>query len=117
MPELSERILNRVERKFNSGENHFAARGILASIALGLVDTEVRHDTLLDTNERIVRFLRDHQAEGVVYAVRQDLGNGDQDSTDFVHVKVRDGIETGVGRSKSDNETVIIRADTAEIDY
>lgn len=116
MPELSERIIKRVEQKFNGGENHFAARGVLASIALGLADAEVRQDTLLDSNERIVRFLQSRDAEGEVYALRADLGNGDQDSTDYVRVTNRNGVDTGTVRGNTTGR-VILRATTAEIDY
>ena len=116
MPELSEKIIDRVERKFNRGENHFAARGVMASIALALSDPEVRQDTLLDSNERIVRFLQDRDAVGEVYALREDLGSGAQDSTDYVRVTSRNGMDTGVQRNDTTG-VVVIRMTTADIDY
>ncbi|MDB5180070.1 MAG: hypothetical protein JWN12_702 [Candidatus Saccharibacteria bacterium] len=116
MPELSERIVSRVEQKFDRGENHFTARGILATIAIGLMDPQPRQDILLDSNERIVRLLQERDAEGEVYALREDLGNGEQDTTDYVLVTNRNGIETGAERARMTGR-VILRATTAEIDY
>jgi hypothetical protein len=116
MPELSEKIISRVEKKFEKGENHFVARGVMASIALALSDPGVRQDILLDSNERIVRFLQDRDAAGEVYALREDLGNGAQDSTDYVRVTSRNGVNTNVSRNETSGEAVI-RMTTADIDY
>ena len=116
MPELSERIIKRVEQKFISGHNHFPARGVLASIAIELAETEAGHNILLDSNERIVRFLVDNHAEGEVYALRKNILKGVQTSSDFVRVTSRDGVETGVTRRETTG-IAITRANTAEIDY
>jgi len=118
MSDLGERIIDRAERKIHGGENHFAARGVLASIALALMvmdDTEVGQTILLDTNKAIVDSLRRSGAEGEVYALREDFGSGKQDSTDYVLVTKRDGVETGAERGRTSG-VVILRATTAEID-
>jgi len=115
MSDLGERIINRAEQKIQSGENHFAARGFLASIALALMDAEVRQNTLLDTNKAIMKSVHDSGAEGQVYAHREDLGSGQEDSTDYVLVTKRNGVETGAERGQTSG-VVILRATTAEID-
>jgi len=116
MPELSERIVQRAERKFESGNDHFAARGILASIAILLSEPQVRDAILLDSNKGIVRMLEEKGAEGEVYAVRQDLGNGEQDSTDYVRVTSRDGMATHVPRNREYGSEAVVRDSTSDID-
>lgn len=117
MPELSEKLIQRVEKKFENGENRFIARGALASLALALTtNTEVRDNTILDSYERSMRFLQDHDAEGAIYAVRSDRGNGLEDGPDKLVVTKRDGIETGEVLDPRDG-AVVVRMTTEQIDY
>ena len=52
-----------------------------------------------------------------MYAVETDLGNGREHSTDFVNIIARNGIRTGAQRTplRSDGESYVIRASTADI--
>lgn len=88
----TERIVSRVERKFDKGNDLFVARGILSSAAIGFSNEEFQ--IIGEANRRIVELLESKGAEGAVYAVREDYGNGDQDSTDYVLVASRDGRPT-----------------------
>ncbi|MFZ2126252.1 MAG: hypothetical protein WAV04_01955 [Candidatus Microsaccharimonas sp.] len=117
MPDIGERIMTRVEHKFDKNENLFFARSLMARIAL--VFTPNEGEIIADTNERIVRFLKDRHAEGVVYATREDLGNGKQDSTDFVMITSRDGQSTSIDIAvgKETLEKMVIRTSTEDVDY
>lgn len=89
------KIIDRVERKFDKGNNHFMARGIMAKVALAMTVPDDR-EIIQQTNNRITDFLQSRNAEGIVYAVRQDLGNGLQDSTDYVGIYARNGERTSL---------------------
>ena len=112
MADIGEKILARVERKFDRGANLFRARGAMASIALVFFENE--REIIIDANAGIVELLKERNAEGEVYAVREDLGNGYQDSTDFVRVTSRDGVPTYMLRTHNDG--IVIRASTGNID-
>ena len=106
--------MDRVERKFDSGNNHFAARGVMSSIALAMMASEGR-EVIHHTNERIVDFLQERNAEGVVYAILEDLGNGFQHSTDYVDIHMRNGEQTGLSLesiSKKMGRLIVVRAHT-----
>lgn len=118
MTTIGEQIMTRVERKFEKGENFFRARGVMARIALVFTSDEL--EVIADTNERTVRFLDDKGAEGYVFAFRDDLGNGYEDSTDFVLVTSRDGHPTVLPPAHEHNingHGIVIRASTDTIDY
>lgn len=110
----TQRIMDRVERKFDNGQNHFAARGALSSIALAFTASD-GVEAIHHANERIIEFLKDRNAEGVVYAVREDLGNGFQDSTDYVNIHMRNGEQTGRSLEELSNRMgrlIVVRAYT-----
>ena len=116
MHPLSARIVEHVERRFEHGDNHFIARGALASLALLIAQD--RNEIIIDANERIVRSLSHLGAEAVVYAIRGDQGNGYQDSTDFVHITSRWGDPTKAARKElmaSLDDRYVVRASTTEI--
>lgn len=118
MPELNEKLIQRVEKKFENGENHFIARGVLASLALALTtDTEVRQNTLLDSYERSMRLLQEKNAEGAIYATRTDRGNGMQDGPDRLIITKRDGTDTGETLSSVSDGGIVVRMTTEQIDY
>jgi len=91
-PTRSERIIERVERRFDSGENHFRARTVLADLALrGAQDAK---ELIEDSDERIIRSLSNAGAEAVIYYIVGDHGNGPQPTAEYVCVTKRDGVET-----------------------
>lgn len=108
MTEIIGKITARAERKFDAGKDHFIARGILASLAIGK-DDDIRQAS----NEAIVSMLEQRGAEGEVYAVRDDLSNGPEDSTDFVRVTSRRGVPTGSERRIG--QSIVIRASSSDL--
>lgn len=110
--DMNERNLKRVERLFNRGKDTFMARGIMASIALGLSDD--MQSATIASNEGIMKLLDQKGAQAEVFAIRRDLGNGDEDSSDIVRVIARDGVATSAVRN-AQGEQVVIRATTDEI--
>lgn len=108
MTEIIEKITARAERKFDAGKDHFIARSILASLAIG------RNDDLRQaSNEAIVGMLAQRGAESEVYAVRDDLSNGPEDSTDFVRVTSRSGTSTGAERRIG--QSIVVRASSSDL--
>lgn len=105
----ADRVVKRAEHRFTNGSNHFMARTALASMAPSFTfdSAESRDYAFVRANEGIVAMLQRNQAEGEVYAVREDLGNGKQDSTDFVRVTKRGGIATNADRRSTSQEYVI----------
>lgn len=111
---FTERVIGRAERRFEGGKNHFMARSTMTSIAAFFMFSDYKplHDAFIRANEGIVSMLAAHDAEGEVYAVREDLGNGYQDSTDFVRVARRGGVATNALRRPG--QGVVVRAETPE---
>ncbi|MDN5275989.1 MAG: hypothetical protein JWN33_638 [Candidatus Saccharibacteria bacterium] len=97
MADLSEKILGRVERKFNKGDNLFFARSLLARFALassaGFL-AEKMDEKNDESNRQIARRLADMGANAVIYAHRTPNGIESSDSQDFVIITARGGIET-----------------------
>ncbi len=81
--------LERFERKFEKGENHFVALSVRAAFLLLLRSDEFA--LRADINRDIIDSMLDHDATGAVYATRRDLGNGPQDSSDLVLITARQG--------------------------
>ena len=116
MFELSELIAARVERRFENGDNHFLVRSLLADLALLL--SQDRNEIIIDANERVIRLITDNKAEAVIYAIRGDHGNSDQDSADFLLITKREGIVTHEKPHDlitSAGERYVTRASTASI--
>lgn len=90
---VPQRIAERAGRLLDRGENVFTARSLAASIAIGILfdDYDSMRDVKADGNDRIIAEMTKRSIEGLVYADRMDLGNGYQDSTDFVVVTSREG--------------------------
>ena len=117
-PTRSERIIERVERRFDSGENHFRARTVLADFALrGAQDAK---ELIEDSNERIIRSLSSAGAEAVIYTITGDNGHGGHASAAYVCVTKRDGVET-LARMKpllpGSGEAYVPILTTNQIDY
>jgi len=90
------RIIARAERLIDRGNNLFMARSTMANAAIWMFlddyqDVQAVHE---EANAGIIRALAARGAEGMVFADRMDLGNGYQDSTDFVAVTARNGART-----------------------
>lgn len=115
---MSDRIIRRVERKLDNGENSFAARGVMASLALALSSLDEKA-IISQTNQRIVELMESRKAEGAVYAERIDLGNGEQDTTDYVFVAKRNDTKTGVPDFRSIGRAggkIVVRERTSGFD-
>jgi hypothetical protein len=108
MSETISKIINRAEQKLHTGENHFPARGFLATIALALGNDTDR----AASNDAIILMLRRNQAEGEIYAIREDYGSGETDSIDYVRVTARQGLPTETQRHIGN---VVVRASTDEL--
>lgn len=93
---LPGRIVARAERLIDRGDDLFPARSVMASVAMFLFldDHPDVRAVREEANAGIIQVLAERGAEGVVFADRVDLGNGPQDSTDFVLVTARRGIKT-----------------------
>ena len=92
---LTEKVTRYVERRLDKGENVFPARPMMAAIAINIfMAGDERVEAEHAVNQATIDALRSHDAEGVVYTVLQDLGNGYEDSPHFVLVAARDGQPT-----------------------
>lgn len=93
---LPGRIIARAERLIDRGDDLFTARSVMASIAMFLLldDHPDVRAVREEANAGIIQALAQRGAEGMVFADRVDLGNGPQDSTDFVLVTAREGVKT-----------------------
>ncbi|MEO6110151.1 MAG: hypothetical protein ABIP50_04030 [Candidatus Saccharimonadales bacterium] len=111
---FSDRVVERAESKFEKGKNLFMARTMLSSIAASLTfsDYSSLNYAFARANEGIMSMLETHGAEGEVYAVREDLGNGYQDSTDFVRVTKRG--EAATHAMRTPGQSIVIRALTPD---
>lgn len=99
--EITGRIVTRAEKLIDRGENLFPARSFMSGLAIWafLDDHPEVSAVLRESNAGIMRALLERGAEGMVFADRMDLGNGYQDTTDFVAVTARDGAATPISPS------------------
>lgn len=115
---MQDRILSRVEKKLDQGKNFFAARSIMSTLALAMTSSNDRA-AIQEVNERIIKLLESKKAEGAVYATREDLGNGEEDTTDYVYVAKRDGVNTGATHiflEEQPGRTLVVRERTSGFD-
>jgi hypothetical protein len=104
MPVNTEKILSRVERRYEAGKNHFNARSMLADLVLSLTtktgrEYEASRD---DINQRIIGLLAAKGAVAEVYDVIQMAGaDGYQTTSDTVRIIARDGVPTDAVRTQS----------------
>lgn len=112
---LATHVGRHVERRLDRGEVVFAARPVLASLAIGLMTGEKYAEARQATADAAIAALEASKAEGELFAIRQDLGNGLEDSRDKIHVTRRDGAETNALYGTEDNPGLepIIRARTS----
>lgn len=112
---LTKKVVDRASRQFEQGKDHFTARSVLAGMAMSMSSSyEQTRDLMATANDGIVNMLEANGASGVVYALREDLGNGLQDSTDYVKVVARSGHPTDTIGVNIDNS--VIRARTTDLE-
>ncbi len=104
-----------VRKQFEKGEDVFPVHTIMAALALNILmvgDERIEAEAAI--NAAAIEELRRQGAEGQVYAVREDLGSGLEDSEDRVIVTSRNGQPTRAHYQPEiiQGRAVIIRAST-----
>lgn len=111
---LTTRVERHVARHLERGDDVFYARPLMASLAIALMTGERYHEAVNATTNAALSVLKSAEAEGEVYAIRQDLGNGLEDGRDRVHVTSRSGVLTNApyGTENGLGRTPVVRART-----
>jgi len=112
---LATKVARHVEVRLERGEVVFPARPLLASLAIGLMTGDKYAEARQVTADAAITALEASKAEGELFAIRQDLGNGLEDSRDKIHVTRRNGTETNARYGTEDNPGLepVIRARTS----
>lgn len=83
-------LLSHIEKEAVEKENnHFRAYPALASIAIAMTMTSDRDVFFDDINEKALLALRDGGIDAEIYALRGDMGNGAEDSVNYLRVTRR----------------------------
>lgn len=109
----------RIKTWAEMGGDHFTAYPLLDRIALAMrIDNTSgeRDDFYHDVNTRTVAALAKDGIMAEVYALRGDLGNGDEDTRDYVRVYERRGRPTEIDRLRlGDHQKYVVRASAADL--